>query len=56
MPTKKSKRKKSLICYVVEKWDLYKEKFGNRTINHSWLCSIKSPMHPIKVRITIEEL
>jgi hypothetical protein len=55
-PMKAKGKKKSLICYAPEKWYLHREKFGNRSIGHSWLCAIKSPLHPKKVKITIEEL
>jgi hypothetical protein len=52
------KTKKSVVGYTVPNWKSYLlfEKFGNRSLCHSWICKIKSPLHPKKVKITLEEL
>ena len=50
----KKKRKKSLVGWTVEQWDLSKIR---GQIYYPWVFSKKTDTHePVKVKITIEEL
>ncbi len=51
------KKKKSLVAYTVDKWYLKKGYAAlNFSVQHSWVVTKKSPLHPKKILITWKEL